>query len=92
MNETREPVAPGTPALPFPARKPRLALPAYAALCAELAEKPEEAIATLSRYSMTLVDKRAEDAAWINEFAADPRLRDTFAGLLAQWRARIRGA
>jgi hypothetical protein len=90
LDQTRAPTAREMPVLPFTPRAsrpagPKLPLRGYALMCAEIGANPAGAMAIISRYGLTVEDKRAEDAAWQARFDADPRAR-------MEWRELVQRA
>jgi hypothetical protein len=89
--KAQPPIPPPTGSAPAAnAPRPRLALPAYAALCAELAERPDAGDEVLARFHFSSADKWTEDAAWKAEMARDPRLYETLLQLIERARVRLR--
>ncbi|MDI1433423.1 hypothetical protein [Polyangium sorediatum] len=68
----------------------RLAIEAYATMCAEIWLDPPGALRIIARYGLSPEAKRAEDAAWQARFVAAPAERATWERLSIEAGARIR--
>jgi hypothetical protein len=71
---------------------PRLPLSAYASLCAELAEHPDQGPAVLAKYNVLSPEAQAAlDQSWRERFGKYPDTHTEFQSLVMQYRAWLRG-